>query len=423
MALSRPHRTYRVLLLLLAAVVATGVSSAPAQAGNRVRPDFFGIDIAIGPQGVAAWPGFDPGVVRIAQAWRSAERSPGVYDWTHLDVKVSTAEAHGATPLIVIEGAPSFHAIGAGAPNYGSPPALPAYRSWVQALVARYGARVDYQVWNEANVPIFFTGTPAHMAAMTKILGQTARKLAPTATVVAPSFPLRGEGSAFRGWFRAYWSQKIGKRPVGRFVDAASLSAYPMPDEDPEDGLELTQWARHVLHKKGFDGPLWATEINYGANGLAPTPAIPMKRQVSYVVRTYVLHTSAGADRVYWWRWEPHQTVNTRLNNGKGGLTRAGRAFGEVKDWLVGTAPKGCEVRKGLTTCKFRVRKGVHRYVSWTRAVRARTLHAPAGARTLTKPSGRTSSLKPGKGLRVGITPIMIETRKARRSGRTHGQD
>ncbi len=396
-----------VSVLLLGSVLA---APTPALAGDRIGPRYFGVDISISPSTV--WPSFSPGVVRVATGWSSIERSPGTYSWTDLDAKVATAEDNDARPMLVLEGTPRFHALGPDQPSYGSPPSLDAYRALVRALVARYGTRVDYEVWNEANVLMFFSGTPEHMAMMTKIMGETVGELAPDATVVAPSFPLRYN----RIWAKRYWNQRPDGRPVGDFVDVAALSVYPMIDEGPEESLELIRWMQSVvLDGVGFEGPLWATEVNYGANGLEPTARIRPGLQAAYVVRTYVLHSTMGADRVFWWRWEPHQTVNTQLQDGAGNMTRAGEAYGVVRDWLLGTKPKGCTVtRGGLYSCTFNARDGVRRHVFWQRAGKVRKVVAPARARVRVNAKGVARTIKPGRRFRVGASPIMVEVRLKR---------
>ena len=401
-------------LVVMASVLLVAPSQAASPATSRIGPEFFGIDISIPTQGPVNWPAFEPAGIRVATNWGSIERTAGVYDWTSLDAKVATAEAHGAKPLLVMEGTPKIHARDA-VPTYGSPPDLSAYRAFVRALATRYGDRVDYQVWNEANVPVFFTGTPAQMAAMTKAAGKTVRKVAPAATVVSPSFLLRGDTDVVRVWFKNYWAQRINGRRVGKFVDVAAVSAYPMPDEDPEDSIELMEFGRRVLDKRGFDGPMWAVEINYGASGLDPTVApISRKKQASYLVRTFALQASAGTERVYWWRWELHQTVNTTLQDGQGVLTPAGIAYGVAQDWLVGTRPKGCTTTKGVTTCVFKVNKKVERHISWTRSGKNRTMRVPGRAVTRTKPNGVTKKVKAGRTMKVGVTPVMIEVRRSR---------
>ncbi|KRF36874.1 hypothetical protein ASG94_05605 [Nocardioides sp. Soil805] len=388
--------------------------AGPAAPADRVRPDLFGIHVTIDPAAATAWPPFDVGAVRVTHSWRSVERTPGVYDWAALDAKVATVRAHGAQPMVILGGTPSFHAAAGFAPAPASPPRLAAYQAFVRAAITRYGDRADYQVWNEGNIPLFFTGSPAYLAAMTRIVGRAAHDLAPTATVVAPSFVVRGS-AWLRAWYREYWSQEVGRYPVGRFVDAASISAYPMETEDPEDALALTQWARHVLDKLDFEGPLWASEVNYGASGGAPTTApITMERQVAFVVRTFVLHATSGADRVYWFRWEPHITLNTSLSDGTGAPTPAGTAYGTVEDWLLGTRPTGCTVSKGVSACGFRVDRRTRRHVYWTRSGRTRVVRAPTGSRTMTDPAGTTSRVRRGDKVRVGLTPVMVETRARR---------
>ncbi len=382
---------------------------------KTVTREFFSTSVEIGLDGATSWPALDVGAVRTGTKWRFIETSPGVYSWTRLDRQVATVEAHGATPLVVIGGTPRFHVANPDKPTLTSPPRLAPFRRFVRALVERYGDRVDYQVWNEPNVSLFFDGTPAQMAAMTKVVGSTVRQISPASTVVAPSFPLRGTSDAFRVWFRAYWGQTLGKkgRPVGKFVDAASISAYPLEHEDPEDALALTQWARRTVARSGFHGPLWATEINYGASGGLPTVApIPMDRQVAYVIRTFALHATAGADRVYWWNWDGSETVNTHLNDGTGSLTPAGVAFGVVEDWLLGTRPKGCTVSKATTRCRFRVSRGLDRYVYWTRSGRPSAVRLPAGAVEKTDPQGRTTAVSSRARMRVGLTPKMVTVRR-----------
>lgn len=385
---------------------------------TRVRSDYFGLGLDIDPRVTGAWPTLDLGAVRISAGWKWIERSEGVYDWAAMDIRVATAEAHGAKPLMEVHGTPLFHVLDQANATSASPPALPAYRSFVRALVARYGTRVDYQVWNEPSVAQFFTGTPAHVAEMTRILFKAVRALAPDAVAVAPSTPLRGDGNGMRRWFRAYLGQKLGPRgrPVTKFFDAASISAYPMHDEDPEDGLALTQYARRILDKYGFKGPLWATEINYGANGpVRPTPPISADLQAAYIVRTFVLHATLGADRVYWFYWTPRTNVNTNLQDGDGGLTPAGTAYDVVKDWVLGAKPTGCQRVKGVSTCGFRVNKRVSRSISWTRSGKVRKMRLPQGAVKRTNPAGVTRRIKPGRStLKVGVAPVMIEVRRRR---------
>jgi hypothetical protein len=390
-------------------VIALLMALAPPAAADRISPDFFGVDVSIDAETV--WPEFSPGVVRIAVGWSDIETSPGKFQWASVDYKVETAEAGGARPLLVLQNTPKFHATGPYSPTSASPPDLRAYKRFVRGLVKRLGDRVDYQVWNEPSVPIFFSGEPKHMARMTKVVWRATRKLS-TSAVVAPSFPLRIPSN--RRWFVKYWNQRVHGKPVRRFVDASNISAYPLPDGRPERALAISRWAQRVISDAGFKGPMWVSEINYGANGLAPTRSIKPRVQAAYVVRTYALMAAAPhIDRVYWWRWEPHQTVNTTLQNGKGRLTRAGRAYGVVRTWLLGTRPKGCKVSgNNIYRCTFNVGGGVKRYVYWKSVGKSRPVSAPAGSLSMTSTDGVASTVAAGATVRVGKVPVMIEVQR-----------
>ena len=102
--------------------------------------------------------------------WSDIETSPGVYDWSRLDSYVHAAQQHDTQVTLVLAMTPSF---------YGPAPTLPPtvlsdYADYVRAVMTRYrnfhGPRgiAAYQVWNEGNVPTFWTGTPYQLALMTR---------------------------------------------------------------------------------------------------------------------------------------------------------------------------------------------------------------------------------------------------------------
>jgi 4-hydroxyphenylpyruvate dioxygenase len=65
-------------------------------------------------------------------------------------------------------------------------PAL--FEEYVRAVLARYGGRIAaYQIWNEANIPQFWRGTPELMADLTARAYTIIKRAQPGATVVAAS--------------------------------------------------------------------------------------------------------------------------------------------------------------------------------------------------------------------------------------------
>ena len=146
--------------------------------------------------------------------WRDVETSPGTYQWSKLDAYVAAAQAHGIEVTLVVGMTPSFYNS-----DRTKPPAdLSAYRSYVRAVMARYrdfnGERgiAAYQVWNEGNVPDYWTGTPSQLARLTQIVAQARREVDPrrgragavvrrpdgVAARVAGRLPVTTRGRTFR---------------------------------------------------------------------------------------------------------------------------------------------------------------------------------------------------------------------------------
>ena len=138
------------------------------------------------------------------------------------------------------------------------------YRNWN----GRRGIAA-YQVWNEANVTNFWTGTPLQMAQLTKATWNAVKSVDKGALVVSPAFAAR-INEQIRGITRFAFARVDGI-PAWKFVDVMSLNLYPLDKYGsalgtPEKSMELLAKARRLL---GFGGlpaskPIWNTEVNYG---------------------------------------------------------------------------------------------------------------------------------------------------------------
>jgi hypothetical protein len=405
----------RAVAGLIVVAVSLGVSSPVAHA-EKVRPELFGMDMI---QKTAAQmitpPDHDVRMptMRLIARWSSVEKSPGTYDWSDLDDRIDTAVGRGATPLLTIYGTPGFYAVtGVGDASDVRPPKLSAYRAFVSALAQRYGDGADYQLWAEANVSSNYVGTVRHMAKMTKIASQEVRRHAPGAKVVAPQGPIRLPGS--RGWFRKYWTQKVGGKPIAQWVDVATLSGFPLPKHGPEKGLRLVKVMRRIAAEGGFTGPVWIVEINYDVLGNKPTVPISMDRQVANVVKTYVLNASIGTQRVYWHYWSPPVPImNTAMLTADLQVAPPGKAFGVIQPWLIGTRARGCTTSRNgdIYTCLF-TKGRVERRVVWTVSGRERRVAVPEGTKRLSWPDGTVRRFHERARIRVGTVPVMIESRR-----------
>ena len=417
--------------------LASAVRTTAHHAGIRVPSTFFGMHDsstqAYGRVRFGALRLWDAGV-----AWNDLETSPGVYDWSRLDSLVSAAQAHGTKVMLVLAMTPSFYAAQPSLP----PRDLGAYRAFVRAVMTRYrdfqGQRgiVEYQVWNEGNVPTFWTGSPRQLAQLTRIVHQVRAAVDPGATVVAPSFAVRLEGQ--RRWVSAYESQRVGGRPVWRDYDVNALSLYPMATYGsrtggPEDAVGLLGGIRHRLAAAGVPRrmPLWATEINYGLPSGAPpghlaAAPISAQRQAANVIRTYLLAAASGIGRVYWYRYDwgllpPSMgggtLGNTLLSDPSDHtvVTAAGQALQTVESWmrgrLVATGKGGPCARsaRGTYTCVVRYAHGVRR-IYWNPRHRVR-IPVDTAATHAQDSLGRPLDVTRGGTAEVGYRPVMIESR------------
>ena len=417
--------------VLTALVLALAPATHAEGAGVHVPRAYFGLH----DTSMEAYQHLDFGSLRLWDAqvsWREIETSPGVYDWTLLDSFVHEAQQHHTQVTLVLAMTPAF---------YGPSPSLPPtvmsnYENFVRAVMLRYrsfeGRRgiAAYQVWNEGNVPTYWSGTPYQLALMTREVWRIHQQVDPDATIVAPPFAVRLESQ--RRWLSAYESQWVGSHPVWHYYDANALSLYPKAHYagrlgGPEDAMRLLAMAKHRLAQAGVPQttPLWATEINYGLTGLdtAATP-ISERRQVAYVIRTYVLGAARGLSRMFWYRYDwgalsPEHGGGTWGNtllsvpDSPALLTPAGAAVGTAESWLRGRLV----VRQGHQPCHHSSRgtySCVVRYAGGVRTILWNPQHPvrvpmPGGARTMQTARGDTTRVAARKAtLRVTYVPVMV---------------
>lgn len=399
---------YAVVGGLVAAFVAS--SPLPVAHAERVDSEFFGMDMTQELAPAAPLPSTP--TMRLIVNWSSIEQSAGQFDWSNLDARLRMADENRSRPLLTIYGTPAFHAVGEYVSpqwSYLRPPSIRAYRAFVRALAKRYGTRVDYQLWAEMNVPGNYLGTREHMAKMVWAGSKAVRAAAPGALVVAPQGPVRLKGN--RNWFRKFWGLRVHGKPVGKWVDVATFSGFPLAKHGPEKQIRLTKWVRRITSENGFSGPIWIVEVNYGIRLPRPTVPVSMDRQVANVVKTYVLNASIGTQRVYWHYWsKPTSVMDTAMLTEDDQVAPPGKAFASIQPWLIGTRAEGCTVKRDdLYSCLFTTKR-VERRVVWTVSGKRRSILAPAGATTVSSPDGMVRPMGSAKRVKVGLVPVMVES-------------
>ena len=420
---------------VVAAVVASlaFVGCMPASASNvPVRHSLFGMHD--GTTASTSLARLHEGSVRlwdVGVRWNEVERTRGHYDFSRLDQLVTAAQKAHAEVTMVVAMTPKWYSSSPTSP----PRTLTPYKNFVRALMKRYhsfhGKRgIDaYQVWNEANIATFWTGTMPRLAALTKAMYDVRNAVDRRAKVLAPGMVTRMNYQL--DGLSKYFGQRIGGKPVWRYVDAVALSLYPMPKYGgragvPEDSIAQLKRVRKILRHRGVPGSkgIWNTEINYGlqagSQGGTRTPRIPDARQASYVMRTYLLNAANGVKRVFWYRydWAPLSTggnlANTFVTNptNSGRVTAAGRAYVLAQKWMHGTLigsakhPPCPKDRHGTYRCVVKDSRGT-RYIYWN-PFHGASVRLPKGVHHQQGVLGATSSVKPGSILKVSLKPVMV---------------
>lgn len=295
-----------LLASLLVSLLATAVGSAsPARADTTIAAEdaagFRSLWAQGGPftPGLSAGPevGWNAGLTELRPlgasyyrlwdmkvAWRDVNPADGVFDWSILDQRVTQVESWGGKPILVLGLTPQWAASdpNAGDPRWGagtaSPPAnMDTWRAYVRALVQRYGSRIGaYEIWNEANLQTFWSGSAQQMADMVRIATE---EIGTSSLALAPSVTTRLKSGAD---FTAKLAAAMTPATIAQ-LDAWSIHTYPAGDAGPsvsnacEQRVEdIVRWQQALVRLAqaipSVIKPMWDTEINYGLAGPGARP-------------------------------------------------------------------------------------------------------------------------------------------------------
>lgn len=303
-------------------------------------------------------------------SWAQIEIERGRYNWSGLDRALATANAAGVDDVLMILGpTPTWNARTTTGIHYPLPGAASVPRSFaawdafVTATVDRYAGRINaYQIWNEASLRMFWRGSGATLAQLTKRAYDIIKARDPEAMVVAGSTTVRLP-AAYERFFSAYL-QELGE--LGWPIDVIAVHSYPTGEQDPQDRSENLRTVRQTLLDFGApDLPVWDTELNYGLAGPGPIAKTPITGQQAkdWTVRTYLDSFKYDIDRTYWYIWTPapYDLLGIQMTN----RSAAADALRTVADWLQGAEWGGCIQEGPLNSCAVR-KDGVVSELLWT---------------------------------------------------------
>jgi hypothetical protein len=367
-----------------------------------------------------------PGTVRLWQSgteWAFLHTGNHSYDWKYLDTWLDLIAQHQPTEVIYTFGLVPCWISTAGCDGNGwgnghnfspSPPkdltanGSPAFDDFVAALVQHcspaHHCVKDYikhwEMWNEANLTGYWTGTATQLYEMFKPVIRTIRNNVPGAEILTP--PVCGGDTA---WMTSWMKLENAN---GRLSDYYAIHLY-MRDSAPEQRLNVL---RNMLNTKNANGwttiPWVNTETNFNNLTFTCSSQFTPKDCRGQLVRWHVLQYAyqggaGGAFHIGWYKWKS--------------ITNGGydTYYYTMMEWLTrATFTASCTNNGNVWSCPLTEANGIKALIVWNPAGRSR--YTPAAQYVDYKYfngtyGGATKSISSRQSTIIGVVPIMFEAR------------
>jgi hypothetical protein len=387
-----------------------------------------------GRGGTIAWPQTQaqPGALRlhdVGTSWSDLSTGSGTYDWTKLEAWLDVIAQH--RPLAVIQvfswvpcwDAPSCEAPHVAPTGTNAPPkdltstGSKAFNDFVTQFVQHCSPAGNcagecptgkvcastnlirfYEMWNEWNTTVRWSGTMNQMYEMLAPAVKIIRANVTNAVILTPS-TTSGNTTTFQSWLNLETTN-------GRISDRVVWHEY-LNDDTPED-----MWAKYgsVYVSTQAALPAWKnvpwadTETNFDVNTYACPSKYSANDCTGQVVRWQLLHSSNGALNLNWYRW--NQTI--------GSNPKSENAYYYMMQYLTGGRFGGPCTSNGSSTptwtCNFTKSDGVTAAMwVWTPNESGTSFSVPKGFVDYMDLSGAKNTVNSGQSITIGPMPIMLE--------------
>jgi hypothetical protein len=310
------------------------------------------------------WPNVPFGAWRLMDAyvrWYDLETKRNEFDFTRLDKYVALAQGNHVKVLLPLFGTPSWASARPAEIEQGNPPgsaAEPAHmddwRNFIRAVVTRYKGQIEaYEVWNEPNLKMFWTGSIDQLVALTREAYTIIKQIDPAAIVVLPSATTE-TGPPYLDSFL----QKGG----GQYGDVVGYHFY-VHANPPEQMAIVADRVKRILQANHVARPIWNTEGGWDV----PKP-FPSQLEAAYVARSYLVLWASGVTRFYWYAWDNHGWVALEMTeNDNATQKQSAKAYEQTESWLAGADMRSCTVDATNTWDCELDRHGRRQWVVWNR--------------------------------------------------------
>ncbi|MGZ5524956.1 MAG: glycosyl hydrolase [Methylomonas sp.] len=323
-----------------------------------------------------SWPKVPIGSWRLWDAytaWPNLEPEPGKWDFKRLDAYVIKAKLTGTGLLLPLGLSPAWASArpdeksGYGAGQAAEPRDIEDWKRYVRTVAMRYKGKIrDYEIWNEVNIPGFYSGSVETMVMLTRETYRILKEIDPENRLVSPSVV----GSSYDV---SPWLEEFLQKGGGQYVDVIGYHFYA-PKGQPELMLPLIRKVRSIMLKHGVDDkPLWNTETGWlirndeqeFASGSYDKTWVILDQDnaAAYLARAFIISWAAGVERFYWYAWdsgvmgliEPKSKRDKAVVRGYAALVR----------WLEGARNLECLKQAETWECSLIGRDGANEHIVW----------------------------------------------------------
>lgn len=467
-----------MLLFALLLAVSTSNAAAPDSPSKPIPPTFFGMHINRPNTPWPQAPFGSLRMLGNMTTWFHLEGAGrGRYDWHNLDVWLSLARSHNVDVMYTFSRTPEWAAADTHAacgPRRGEADCSPprdleisalceaplkgvtttdcAFKEFVTSLMDHVctGSAPNkscrmaaYSCWNEPNLDGFWVGTYAQSARMCADMVKIVKDECKSCTTLTPDISAatlgdtKGNGDSrsydeyMKQFLAAYGKLGVEYPDAGTFHPYAArtwnINPAPFPETFagsgcpgggkseacPDTLLGKISTFRSLLDSGGMAGKaLWATEGGWGTNGELTDP----DAEAAYVARWLILQASSGVARAYWFMWDNGGDARGwgGLWDGRNGINKAGIAYGQIYNWLVGASfTKPCSGDHDVWTCDISRPGGYQARIVWNAAKSYETqsltkYSVGADFSQYRELSGMKSAVT-GGAVMIGSKPILLE--------------
>jgi polysaccharide biosynthesis protein PslG len=400
-----------VILLLMGSAIFAVCQLHPRAAlipsPEAVPSSFFGMTLH-NYNTTTPWPSIPFASLRswdTAVNWADIQQAPNSYIWSNLDALIDLAQSRGVDLVFTLGRTPRWASANPDAKSpYGAgrcaPPAnIQYWDEFLETVVNHAAGKIRFwETWNEPQNPDFYCGDIATMVELQEHAYRIIKRFDPGATVLTPS-PVNALGPQWMSRFLAGGGSK--------YADVMAFHGYLAPREDAEAIIPVIASYKSVFTQYGQAAkPVWDTEAGWGQNSWLPDPDL----QAAFLAKFYVLHWSAGVDRLYWYAYD--NKMWGTLWKAQSGLNKAGVAYREVRRWLQGaTMTTPCAITGAIWTCDLARENGYRARILWTTPIASPPIAAvmPDFFKQYRDLEGTLRNITAG-GIQISNKPVLVET-------------